>query len=238
MGSYPNVFDVAASQLEKLTKEADIPMDQNGVKQSGVPMGGGAMPPMDPSMMGGGAGMPMDPSMMGGAMPPMDPSMMGGAAAMPPAAPPAAPGGQAVTVSLDDLRQLLQEAQGGAGGTTEKGPDGDTSKVTAADIMDRLESLEMMVGSLAQALVGGEAGLPEEGMPMEGEVLLPGGLPPEGAAPTAGMNMGTPLDLGSLPGAPGPGMEVEASAEEADEDNPSYALGQLLAQAKKDLQGT
>lgn len=46
-------------------------------------MGGGGMPPMDPSMMGGMP--PMDPSMMGG-MPPMDPSMMGG---MPPA--PAAP---------------------------------------------------------------------------------------------------------------------------------------------------
>lgn len=41
-------------------------------------MGGGGMPPMDPSMMGGMP--PMDPSMMGG-MPPMDPSMMGG---MPP----------------------------------------------------------------------------------------------------------------------------------------------------------
>ena len=67
------------AQMRKAAAQPPMAMDP-------AMMGGGGMPPMDPSMMGGGMP-PMDPSMMGG-MPPVDPSMMG---AMPPAAPPAAP---------------------------------------------------------------------------------------------------------------------------------------------------
>jgi len=50
---------------------------------AGVPVGGAAAAPMDPSMMGGAP--PMDPAMMGGAAPPMDPAMAGGAPPMDPA---------------------------------------------------------------------------------------------------------------------------------------------------------
>lgn len=84
--------------------------------------------PMDPAMMGGdpaamgmpppgmdpaAAGMPMDPSMM--PPPGVDPAMMG----MPPAgdpaaagAPEAAPGSPMITISLDQLFEIIQKVLG------------------------------------------------------------------------------------------------------------------------------
>ena len=103
--------------------QGGAPMDPNA--QGGAPMDpsmmGGA--PMDPSMMGGApAGMPMDPSMMGGAPAgmPMDPSMMGGMPAGMPAGAPPAPGEVApstpsspiISISLDQLFEIIQKVLG------------------------------------------------------------------------------------------------------------------------------
>ena len=88
--------------------------------QGGAPMDPNAQGgmPMDPSMMQGG--MPMDPSMMQGGAP-MDPSMMGGMpAGMPAGAPPPAPGEVApstpsspiISISLDQLFEIIQKVLG------------------------------------------------------------------------------------------------------------------------------
>ena len=110
--------------------QGGAPMDPNA--QGGAPMGPSMMQggmPMDPSMMQGGApmdpsmmqgGMPMDPSMMQGGAP-MDPSMMGGMpAGMPAGAPPPAPGEVApstpsspiISISLDQLFEIIQKVLG------------------------------------------------------------------------------------------------------------------------------
>lgn len=109
-------------EVNGLLKQAFIQMpggmpegDPNA--QGGAPMDpnaqGGA--PMDPSMMQGGA--PMDPSMMQGGMP-MDPSMMqGGMPGMPPAAAPgevapSTPSSPVISISLDQLFEIIQKVLG------------------------------------------------------------------------------------------------------------------------------
>ena len=172
---------------EALDKEAFTPLTPEAMAAANGPpppmdpsMMGGA-PPMDPSMMGGmppQGGMPMDPSMMGGM--PMDPSMMGGAPPMDPSmmggAPPA--GGQPVTVSLDDLRQLLAES-----GSDDK----DSGRATNRDIMNKLDEIE---GMLADALgLGGVEDMAAQpaGSPQPGPEDLAAMLSAEGggAAPGA-----------------------------------------------------
>ena len=110
-----------------LKKEAFIQMP--GGEQAAPPPGdpaAGEMPPpgMDPAMMGGDpaamGGMPPggDPAAMGGMPPPgmdptmmaMDPTMAGG---VPPAgAPEAAPGSPMITISLDQLFEIIQKVLG------------------------------------------------------------------------------------------------------------------------------
>ena len=114
-----------------LKKEAFIQMPggEQAAPPPGDPAAGGMPPPgMDPAMMGGdpaamGAA-PMDPA-AAGAMPPggdpaamgmdptmmaMDPTMAGG---VPPAgAPDAAPGSPMITISLDQLFEIIQKVLG------------------------------------------------------------------------------------------------------------------------------
>ena len=113
--------------VDGLFKKAFIQMPggQTQAKEAQDPAAGG-MPPMDPAVMGGApagappmdpaamGGMPMDPAAMGG-MPPMDP-MMGG---LPPppgaeggAAPESAPGSPMITISLDQLFEIIQKVLG------------------------------------------------------------------------------------------------------------------------------
>jgi len=112
-------------------------------------MAGGAPPgmPMDPAMMGGMP--PMDPSMMGG-MPPMDPAMAAGAPMDPsmggmPPAPSGAPAGAAAGLTEERVRQIIQEAMGGAGGA--KGSDGASGakKPTKIDPGEEIYQLKKMM---------------------------------------------------------------------------------------------
>jgi hypothetical protein len=111
-----------------LKKEAFIQMPggEQAAPPPGDPAAGGMPPPgmdptmmdpamMDPSMMGGA---PMDPAAAGGMPPPgmdpnmmaMDPTMAGG---VPPAgAPEAAPGSPMITISLDQLFEIIQKVLG------------------------------------------------------------------------------------------------------------------------------
>lgn len=101
-------------------KQAQDPAAMGGMPPAGVdPAAMGGMPPtgMDPAAMGGmptpgmdPAAMGMDPSMMG-----LDPSMAGGMPA--PAAPvpgeqTAAPGSPMITISLDQLFEIIQKVLG------------------------------------------------------------------------------------------------------------------------------
>lgn len=97
------------------------PMDPAAA--GGDPAAMGGMPPMDPAMMGGdpaamgGMPPPGDPAAMGG-MPPMDPAMMGMPPPGDPAAaggapvPDAAPGSPMITISLDQLFEIIQKVLG------------------------------------------------------------------------------------------------------------------------------
>lgn len=90
----------------------------------GDPAAGGMPPPgMDPAMMGGdpaamGMPPPGDPAAMGMPPPGMDPAMMGmpppgdPAAAGAPPAPDAAPGSPMITISLDQLFEIIQKVLG------------------------------------------------------------------------------------------------------------------------------
>jgi len=79
-------------------------------------MGGMPPPGMDPAAMGGMPPPGMDPAAMGGMPPPgVDPTMMG----MPPPgpeggapAPDAAPGSPMITISLDQLFEIIQKVLG------------------------------------------------------------------------------------------------------------------------------
>lgn len=125
-------------QVDGLLKKAFIQMPggQAQSKEAQDPAAMGGMPPMDPAAMGGApAGAPpMDPAAMGG-MPPMDPAAMGGVP-MDPAAmggapmdpmmggmplPPgpegaapqeSAPGSPMITISLDQLFEIIQKVLG------------------------------------------------------------------------------------------------------------------------------
>lgn len=111
-------------EVDNLLKQAFIQMPGGQGGAGGPPPEGGAggMPPpgMDPSMMGGMPPPGMDPSMMGGMPPPgMDPMAMGMPPPPPPpgAADPTAPGGAApgspmITISLDQLFEIIQKVLG------------------------------------------------------------------------------------------------------------------------------
>ena len=124
--------------VDSLLKQAFIQMPggQAQAKEAQDPAAGGMPPPgMDPAVMGamplpgidpaamGGA--PMDPAMAGATPPPgMDPAAMGGApidpmmGTMPPpgadagAAPESAPGSPMITISLDQLFEIIQKVLG------------------------------------------------------------------------------------------------------------------------------
>ena len=85
--------------------------------------------------MAGGAP-PMDPSMMGAA-PPMDPA----AAGMPPA------GGDPMEMLRQVVREEIAAAKGG-----ETPEEGGSDRVTNRDLDARLDSLEQMIGMMAEAM--------------------------------------------------------------------------------------
>ena len=110
--------------VDGLLKQAFIQMPggQPQAKEAQDPMAGG-LPPlgMDPAAMGGA---PVDPAAMGG-MPPMDPMAAGGApvdpmmGGLPPppgaeggAVPESAPGSPMITISLDQLFEIIQKVLG------------------------------------------------------------------------------------------------------------------------------
>ena len=121
--------------VDGLLKQAFIQMPggQPQAKEAQDPMAGGLPPPgMGPAAMGGA---PVDPAAMGG-MPPMDPAAMGGMPPMDPmaaggvpvdpmmgglppppgaeggAAPESAPGSPMITISLDQLFEIIQKVLG------------------------------------------------------------------------------------------------------------------------------
>ena len=110
--------------VDGLLKQAFIQMPggQPQAKEAQDPMAGGLPPPgMDPAAMGGA---PVDPAALGG-MPPMDPTaaggvpidpMMGGLPPPPGAeggtAPESAPGSPMITISLDQLFEIIQKVLG------------------------------------------------------------------------------------------------------------------------------
>jgi hypothetical protein len=218
---------------DNIQKEAFNPMTPEAqaaaAQQGAAPPPPGAAPPMDPAMMDpammGGAP-PMDPAMMGGA-PPMDPAMMDPAmmgmdpammgmdpAMMDPAmmgAPvedPAA-AGTPITLTLEDLRTVLKEIEGGEAPGEEE-----PKRATNKQIMEELSNVREMLTALAAAQgiqlpagdvgagagteLGGEESSPEDiaaaaeelsgGMPMDpmSEAMamgLPPGEMPPGAMP-------------------------------------------------------
>ena len=110
--------------VDGLLKQAFIQMPggQPQAKEAQDPMAGGLPPPgMDPAAMGGA---PVDPAAMG-VMPPMDPTAAGGApvdpmmGGLPPppgaeggAVPESAPGSPMITISLDQLFEIIQKVLG------------------------------------------------------------------------------------------------------------------------------
>lgn len=110
--------------VDGLLKQAFIQMPggQPQAKEAQDPMAGGLPPPgMDPAAMGGA---PVDPAATGG-MPPMDPMAAGGMpvdpmmGGLPPppgaeggAAPESAPGSPMITISLDQLFEIIQKVLG------------------------------------------------------------------------------------------------------------------------------
>lgn len=85
------------------------PPGMDPAMMGGDPAAMGGMPPpgMDPAAMGG---MPMDPSMM--PPPGVDPAMMGMPPPGPGGAPDAAPGSPMITISLDQLFEIIQKVLG------------------------------------------------------------------------------------------------------------------------------
>lgn len=85
------------------------PAAMGGMPSPGMDPAAGGMPPpgMDPAAMGG---MPMDPSMM--PPPGVDPAMMGMPPPGPGGAPDAAPGSPMITISLDQLFEIIQKVLG------------------------------------------------------------------------------------------------------------------------------
>ena len=110
--------------VDGLLKQAFIQMPggQPQAKEAQDPMAGGLPPPgMDLAAMGGA---PVDPAALGG-MPPMDPTAAGGApvdpmmGGLPPppgaeggTAPESAPGSPMITISLDQLFEIIQKVLG------------------------------------------------------------------------------------------------------------------------------
>ncbi len=152
-----------------MTEEAQMAAAQQG---AAPPPAGGGAPPMDPAMMAAGGGAPpMDPAMMGGGAPPMDPAMMGmdpammggdpAAMGMDPAAmgmdpammggdpammeDPAA-GGTPITLTLEDLQQVVKEMTG-EGGEAE----GESKRATNKQIMEELSLVKEQLSAIAAA---------------------------------------------------------------------------------------
>jgi len=239
------IADMANALLARINKQADVPMDRNGAKTAGMappmPMGpemspGGmapampGAPPMAPPMMGsGGAVLPPE---MTGVMPP-DPAM-GGQLPPDPAVGMGPPPGQMVMLSLDDLRQVVQEMMGASkGGDGEVGESGEPKKkATLDDVIERLESVEMMLSG-----GGGVGGAPMPEMPGEAAAMsgMAMGGPP---APTAGMDMGAPM----APALPPQGMMVAASDQTNGQATPMASMarrvGDLLARVSPQLRTT
>ena len=120
-------------EVTEMLKQAFVQMPGGQAKQDQDPAAVGAvggMPPVDPAMAAAGGmptvdpamtatgGMPpVDPAMMAGGMPPVDPAMMAGGLAPDPAAagaaaPEAAPGSPMITISLDQLFEIIQKVLG------------------------------------------------------------------------------------------------------------------------------
>lgn len=141
-------------------------------KSAFLPMPGGAQAP-DPAMAGGdpmagGGAPPMDPAMAGG-MPPADPSMGGGMLSDPAALSGlgGAPTGM-ITITVDQLIQLIQAFGGGGkkikndGGAGTSSPSGAAPTQSSAgddrsDLSGKIDQLTQML----QQVMGGQAGMPQ-----------------------------------------------------------------------------
>lgn len=177
-----NVFNPDLLQLarerSKMNKSAFTPPDA-------VAAGG------DPAAMGGGAP-PMDPTAMGGGMPPMDPAAMGGA--------PPAPSG----VTEDQVRQIVQQAVGAAGG----GGKGAGPVKPKIDVPTEIYQIKKILVMMAQ-----EMGLSIPPTLLLGDPAQDPSIPPEqaaqdplsSAATQSGGGVGpiqppAPMNLGPQPG--------------------------------------
>ena len=156
----------------------DLILEAKAIKKAFVPpmsKDAGAMP-MDPSMMGGaapaapmppdpaagGAMPPMDPSMMGGAMPPMDPSMMGGEGTMPPMdpsmgggepQPPEAPDSSA------DIQELMQVVSQMAEGMDKIESKQDALEQKYQDTISQFDEMRGKIDMLINILEGKKSGI-------------------------------------------------------------------------------
>lgn len=148
-----NLLKNARAGIQKLAFNAMTEEAQMAAAQQGA-----APPPagMDPAMMGGAP--PMDPAMMGmdPAMMGMDPAMMGGDPAAMGMEDPAA-AGTPITLTLEDLQQVVQELTGGGG--EEEG----SKRATNKQIMEELSLVKEQLSAIAAAqgiqLPAGSVGL-------------------------------------------------------------------------------
>lgn len=107
-------------EVTEMLKQAFVQMPGGQAKQAQDPAAGaagaaGGMPPVDPAMAAAGGIPPVDPAMAGGAA--LDPTMLAGGLAPDPAAagavaPEAAPGSPMITISLDQLFEIIQKVLG------------------------------------------------------------------------------------------------------------------------------
>lgn len=107
-------------EVTEMLKQAFVQMPGGQAKQAKDPAAGaagaaGGMPPVDPALAAAGGMPPVDPAMAGGAA--IDPTMLAGGLAPDPAAagaatPEAAPGSPMITISLDQLFEIIQKVLG------------------------------------------------------------------------------------------------------------------------------
>lgn len=181
------------------------PPPAGGMPMDPAAMGGMPPLPMDPAMAGG---MPMDPAMMGGMPPPMDPAAMGGA--------PMDPMSQPIQMTAGDLMAFVQQ-MGGAPGAAEApaGEPAPSGRVTNAQLMERMDALEQMLGTLLEGLGAADPGAMGGGMPpMDPAMMDPammGGAPMDPAMMDPAMMGGAPMDPAMMGGVPPDAMPKMAS---------------------------
>lgn len=146
----PPGMDPAAAGMDPSMMGADpaamggMPMDPAAAGMDPSMMGGMPTPGMDPAAMGGMPGMPMDPSMMGMPGAPADPGAE--------APTPTAPGSPMITISLDQLFEIIQKVLGlakkvGVNGAGVQQPAAEQNGITADQLKSTIyEALGSMAG--------------------------------------------------------------------------------------------